>query len=419
MLRVKLKYSLQVTHELMAIPRFQQQMPNLGGVGNEFQSIRSSCERCRLQKLKCTLPDGSDIRGPCQRCARAQVECVFGRRRKASRISEPNRRFDTTSYNKVIAASNSTPTASEGLTRLTLTSPDIELPVASTSYNVLDWSMIQLQNEKNKPMDFGNDIGSYDLQHRHGLDDSFLLDADQLYSTQWSSPEKSRSQSVEAMSGRSSDSSCRTQQLLDLLSKMQQQLKLLKEGPWQFGSIFSLDEYPIGAILHLKQEFIVAIAPILGCSSESLGGNTSSASSSFDGTEVDDLEPVLVLSGYMSLMRIYSIVFGHFQTYLSQMPSHSQSLASSTTSPNLQLSELPCANTGHELGRIHMALCMLQSSLGDVEKHLGTGGVVARDMVMTQLSKAVRSSGKLKDGDDVLSRQGTAVKELLREKMSL
>ncbi len=40
-------------------------------------SIRLSCDRCRLQKLKCAVPAGSDI---CERCTRAKVPCLFGRR---------------------------------------------------------------------------------------------------------------------------------------------------------------------------------------------------------------------------------------------------------------------------------------------------------------------------------------------------
>ncbi|KAK4247712.1 hypothetical protein C7999DRAFT_14287 [Corynascus novoguineensis] len=53
---------------------------------NALQSIRSSCDRCRLQKLKCTVqtaePDGPMV---CERCVRAKVPCVFGRRRRASK----------------------------------------------------------------------------------------------------------------------------------------------------------------------------------------------------------------------------------------------------------------------------------------------------------------------------------------------
>ena len=45
-------------------------------------SLRSSCNRCRFQKLKCTpaprrLSIGEDT---CQRCFRAKVPCIFSRR---------------------------------------------------------------------------------------------------------------------------------------------------------------------------------------------------------------------------------------------------------------------------------------------------------------------------------------------------
>lgn len=399
----------------MAPPCLQQQMPPPAGTGNGFQSIRSSCERCRFQKLKCTVPAGYDDRGPCQRCARARVECVFGRRRRASRISNPKRRAETTSFNEASLGSLVT---SSGPPCLALAGPDIEPPVESAIYDVQGWDNIQLQDVMDKATDFANGISSYDLQLGNGLDDIFLFDTDRSDSTQCSPTAQSQNQSAEGMTG-SSDSSGMVQQLLALLSEMQQRLKMLKEGPWQFGSICGLDDYPIGTVLHLSQQFSVIVDPFLRGVSESFNENTSTPSSS-DGTAVDGLATLLVLSGYMSLMRIYSIVLGHFQTHLSQMPSHGQSLASSTTSPTMQLGELPCANTAHGLGRIHTALCMLQDSLNGVEGQMGRGGVVARDMVMALLRKeAMLSSGNLQDGGSGLSGQATAVKGLLLERMSL
>jgi len=283
-------------------------------------------------------------------------------------------------------------------------------------YDMQGWGSIQLQDVMDKATDFANNISSYDLQHGNGLDDISLFDTDQSDSTQCSPTGQSQNQPAGGMIG-SSDSNGMVQQLLALLSEMQQRLKMLKEGPWQFGSIRGLDDYPIGTVLHLSQQFSVIVGPFL---SEPFNENTSTPSSSSDGTAVDALATLLVLSGYMSLMRIYSIVLGHFQTHLSQMPSHGQSLASSTTSPTLQLGELPCANTAHGLGRIHTALCMLQDSLNGVEGQMGRGGVVARDMVMALLRKeAMLSSGNLQGGGSGLSRQATAVKGLLREKMSL
>ena len=49
------------------------------------QSIRSSCDRCRLQKLRCTVPTNAE---KCERCARAKVDCVFSRRARTRRTSD-------------------------------------------------------------------------------------------------------------------------------------------------------------------------------------------------------------------------------------------------------------------------------------------------------------------------------------------
>ncbi|KAJ5714952.1 uncharacterized protein N7483_012133 [Penicillium malachiteum] len=52
----------------------------------DFQSRRSSCERCRFHKLRCTVvSDSSDGSPRCVRCMRAKVDCVFGRRARGKR----------------------------------------------------------------------------------------------------------------------------------------------------------------------------------------------------------------------------------------------------------------------------------------------------------------------------------------------
>ncbi|KAH6627205.1 hypothetical protein B0J18DRAFT_163414 [Chaetomium sp. MPI-SDFR-AT-0129] len=84
-----------------------------------LQSIRSSCDRCRLQKLKCTVqavePDGRMV---CERCVRAKVPCVFGRRRRASRPSESKKQQQQADKESNAATTSSTtPTAAANLKR--------------------------------------------------------------------------------------------------------------------------------------------------------------------------------------------------------------------------------------------------------------------------------------------------------------
>ncbi|KAI1414157.1 hypothetical protein F5Y13DRAFT_159918 [Hypoxylon sp. FL1857] len=402
----------------MAVPYLQQPMSPPTGTSDAFQSIRSSCERCRFQKLKC-VPIGSDGRGSCQRCARAKVECVFGRRRRASRINESKRKAEVTQFNEASLASPVTPTASSRPPSLTLTASDLEPSVGSVMYDAQGWDNIQLQDVIEKAADFANNINNCEYQHENELDDIFLFDTDQSNSTQCSPARQSQTQPLEGVIG-GNDYGGVVQQLLTLLSEMQQRVKMLKEVPWQFGSVRGLDDYPIGTVLHLSQRFSVIIGPFLRSTSESVNQSTSSSSSVSDGVAVDALTTLLVVSGHISLMRMYSIVLGHFQAHLSQMPNHYPTLASDTMSPTLQLGELPCANTAQGLSRIHTALCMLQDSLSGVEGQMRRAGVLTRDIIITLLSQKPMLLGEnIQDGSGGLSKQTTAVRGLLREKMSL
>ncbi|OTA57458.1 hypothetical protein K449DRAFT_424837 [Hypoxylon sp. EC38] len=401
----------------MAVPYLQQPMSPPTEAGDAFQSIRSSCERCRFQKLKC-VPIGCDSRGSCQRCARARVECVFGRRRRASRISESKRRTETTRFDETSLASPVTPASSSQLPSLTLTAPDTESSVESVMYDVQSWDSVQLQDVMDRATDFANSINNYEFQHENGLDDILLSDMGQSNSTQCSPASQPQNQSLESMTS-GNDYGGVVQQLLALLSDTQQRVKMLKEVRWQFGSTRGLDDYPIGPVLHLSQRFSVIIGPFLSSTSDSLNESTGHSSSCSGGVAVDALTTLLIVSGHVSLMRMYSIVLGHFQMHLSQMPNR-QTLASSAMSPTLQLGELPYANTAQGVGRIHTALCMLQDSLNSVEGQMRRAGIITLDIVTALLrEKPMLSGGNIQDGSSGLSKQTTAVKGLLREKMSL
>ncbi|PLB40121.1 Zn(II)2Cys6 transcription factor domain-containing protein [Aspergillus candidus] len=49
------------------------------------ESYRTSCDRCRLQKLRCVPSFDSDWPSACQRCTRAKAPCVYGRRARSGR----------------------------------------------------------------------------------------------------------------------------------------------------------------------------------------------------------------------------------------------------------------------------------------------------------------------------------------------
>lgn len=233
------------------------------------------------------------------------------------------------------------------------------------------------------------------------------------------------------------------QRLLSLIADIQQRLKTLEQGPWQNDYTRSMDDYPVGTILHLSQEFGVVAGPVLNRASATIrtsiasrnqvadaGGQGEPRSHGHEATvtsvgTVDTASTLLVLGGYMWLMRIYDIVLSHFQAHLSRV-SHGGDTTSyqsgviigPNTSPTLQLGELPSTSTTPDLGRIHTAMCMLLGALREIEGQLGRGGSVARNLVVGLLTQeAIQGAGDLHDSCAGLGAKVQSVKELLRERM--
>jgi hypothetical protein len=226
------------------------------------------------------------------------------------------------------------------------------------------------------------------------------------------------------------------ERLVTLIAEMQQCLQILEHGPWQNDCTNNLNDYPIGTVLHLSQEFSTIASPVLskGCSVATIRpqGYASAIENSKDREEPinksndidgrsDTMTTLLVLSGYMSLARIYSIVLRQFQANLSSVPSKSNTdnasgMHHADTNPTLQLGELPCTSAAPVLGKIHTALRMLLVALHGVEEKLGPGGAVARNLVVALLAQeAVIGTSEFHGG---LSRKMQHIKELLQEKMN-
>lgn len=322
-------------------------------------------------------------------------------------------------------------------------------------------------------------IGGWDLlQHGFGLEEAYIAEAEPdlldpvLQSPSLSLPGLRNQDSNITVSGStiaadtstSSPSSATIpgQRLLALIAEMQQGLKMLEEGPWQHHG-HSLDEYPVGTVLHLSEEFAAITGSVLSKASCAVGapssrmpdvvstGGAHTASKGSDGkfrveggsglesppgsskgNDYDTTSTLLVLVGYMLLIRIYGIVLGHFQLHLTRIPSvsnlgnmmpgHAGSAgnASTSTSPSLQLGQLSYASAVPDLGRIHTAVCMLLAALHGVEEQLGRGGAVGRNQLVTLLTQeAVLRAGELQDGCGGLGGKVRSVKELLREKIGL
>lgn len=302
-----------------------------------------------------------------------------------------------------------------------------------------------------------SDMAGYDwLQSEFALEDRNMFDVDpsdfaswsQLatltVAASWPTTEGMVAVSNTASSIKNSNGVLIGQRLTTLVSEIQQQLRKLEEGPWHTDRPCSLDDYPIGTILELSQQFSTIAGPILR-STVCIGGGSEGGSDDDEGDNktasvmADTPTMLLVMCGYMWLVRIYGVVLGHFQKHLHRMPTNHQFGTTTTgvrgpcsvTSPidgggdstnmaaagqALRLGELPCADMALGLQQIHMAVRMLLEVLHDIEGHLGRGAGVARDMAVTLLL----NSGRRQDGSSGgLGKKATAVKELLREKMGL
>ncbi|OPB40676.1 hypothetical protein A0O28_0007560 [Trichoderma guizhouense] len=225
------------------------------------------------------------------------------------------------------------------------------------------------------------------------------------------------------------------QRLTALVSEIQQQLRRLEEGPWHTDSTHSLHDYPVGTILELSQQFSAIAGSILSSTVCTSGGLEEAGSDEDNDNSgrtagcatADTPTMLLIMCGYIWLVRIYGIVMGHFHKHLDRMPTGDPrhlirttagviSPITSGVSTKLRLGELPCTDVALSLQQIHTAVRMLLDVLHEIEGHLGRGAVAACDMAVALLLNSGRPQNGSSRG---LGIKAAAVKKLLREKMGL
>jgi hypothetical protein len=276
------------------------------------------------------------------------------------------------------------------------------------------------------------------------LDPELLASAPPSTSTSTGSPTRPLPDSTMTMGGDMSPlttASVAGRRLPALIAEMQQRLEALENGAWLHDSAQSFDHYPIGAVLRLSQEFGALAGQVLGMAATYGGGGPDVGGLSMmvaggggSPYELGRGNPfmaeggsstatvLLVLGGYVFLVRLYGLVLGHFHAHLNRIPSGSLGgpAPTATTSPTLQLGELPSGGAMPDVSRIHAALGMLLAALHSVEEQLGQGGELAREMVVSILTQGSGvEPAKLQDGFGDLGEKVRSVKELLREKMGL
>ncbi len=391
------------------------------------QSIRSSCDRCRFQKLKCTVSSEAE---KCDRCARAKVDCIFGRRARARRLSDVQNATDRTSgdYKNV----SDPPRMNQG--PLSPITPD-SLSECQVNDNALldshsryrgSWSSSQYGghssditiDELGDSIFYGFEaLREHQTDHgRNGPDPfnftmpSTFIDRPESetlspFGQDGGAPPYYRIRTTQdGEMGRDSPLEDRVshaiRRLSTLIAEIYDTCGMLKDSPWaSMSHPTGLNDYPIGRILHLSHEFTnilqriawttgmrsapeldptfppdrlepqvppTAYTSIYGLatplSASSVIGQTAglleaglhdggvSTSNSFQPAVegrgfVDAPAMLLMLSCFISLTKLYGIVFTHFESHLSGLPPASLSSAPAgiglVRGRGLQLGELP------------------------------------------------------------------------------
>lgn len=503
-------------------------------------SVRLSCDRCRAHKLKCPVVAGTKT---CQRCERARATCVFGRRAPSKRkLSETGLEQGESASKQIPPCSPVQPSTATPLHLPTPPSTIASAPPEATSASgcpalspekplessVASTPMLQPIPEidpgcvDDPTVWEGPSLGSYCLgpnpsgfecnggtvtfdwlnaEPDFSLKEPTTFDLDQSdFASCWSgsgshvatTPTTSLSRPEDGSSVATGDSPGSTQsisfispcqQLTNLVSDIQQQLRTLEESPWHTNTTRSLADYPVGTILSLAQQLSALAGPILSKTSPIDGRlddygrddytqdrtDTKTNISAITGSPTPTM--LLIMCGYIWLVRIYTVVLSHFQQHLkSENSNHHNSKPSNLTqrlnSPpsvsmnmsiptaaagagqlppsNLRLSDLSCADNTDllTLQQVYTAVRMLLDAMHEIETHLGRGGAVARAMAIAMLLNPSSSSvTRCQDGQDAcwdhtglpvvgtgdcsgwtragLERLTKEVKGLLREKMGL
>lgn len=461
-------------------------MESSGATDDASLSIRNSCNRCRAHKLKCTIQsesDGSNKAKACKRCARAMVDCVFSRRKKPKRCARDDPGGAGTHAAGALAphplspdgSSTSIPTdwspSSPTLTedpRTWATEAVLATPVtahAEDAFGVWAQPLPALTNgplaDTHQPVtiDEGfNFVAKY-------VEDNSMLDGLQpsvdmgiqidpaLSHTYQESPHSLVMVGTEspvtmaAVSERGST----TRALLRLASDLYERLEALRHGPWAGHGCDTFDDYPVGSVLHLSEEFArLATATPGGIDLGQLQQQARFGSAWFanylNGTSSSSLHQdapatlVLAACGVM-LAQLFDVVLCHLQNHLQH---HHGNMARSTTTegegpftdPTVCLGDLPPSNASNS--RTYTAIRMLLASLDKAERTLGLppqaspfGGYMDHPLgfvgnsarwdhqAMGGSLSAPASFNSLQDAFTALRRRATEARDLLRTMMDL
>lgn len=273
-------------------------MMSSSSASDELLSIRTSCDRCRSQKLKCLIkpsPGTAIAAISCERCARAMVPCTFSRRnrykRKAS-ASDEKEKIKTSAVLK--SDGHARPTS---LPHFAFLNNQLPLPMGPNPTTIarcmktpeeeifdfeFGWNQTPAQgvlelsgplNTLQQPPRTDEPIKSVFEAHGFVHHENILSNNMNLRGQRNDDPTQGRHEVSPAASERhdsqlystdlpnfaertvTSRRSTSARMLLALASDLYERLETLETGPWHFKDSYrSLDTYPIGAIINLSQQ---------------------------------------------------------------------------------------------------------------------------------------------------------------------
>ncbi|KAI0115702.1 hypothetical protein GGR51DRAFT_556145 [Nemania sp. FL0031] len=320
-------------------------------------SIRASCERCRLHKLKCIASSSNSLTNEarCQRCIRAATECVFSRRSSSKRRQASSEDIDPLYQNNTLPAPSldesalMRPTMSFDLDEGQSDNPGLNFSSSNTYFTAQNPALHYGMGLIDPKMQFQLPVQSLNnqslhLSHSLGVltpeSETAGLVGNETSSSLAGSSASSMSTSTVLDGQQMYPRRVATKSLLTLAMTLEETLDKLANQTWeQEANRSSFDHYPVGSVLHLFQEFIDTIAGLGELRSRDHLRNDqqdfkhgtphfyqpkadestawrSTAPLAKSTPKLDTSLVLLVLSCYATLTRIGTTVLGHFKQHL-------------------------------------------------------------------------------------------------------
>ncbi|KAK6599854.1 hypothetical protein H4I95_08729 [Botrytis cinerea] len=338
-----------------------------------FPSVRASCDRCQIHKLKCIVnAEDKSVQQKCTRCIRPKVECVYSKRARPKRQNN-------------LESEGSSGEGEMGLLTPPNGSPDIWAMLNTADFGVrLDESTMTFGN-------FAQISSGVASASASGLHVCSMLDVvpNQILGaglvTESTTPKFEQNSALNSSTriappfmhdytqSRTNgsidiDGALPITRLSNLMVDIYRTLAILTGSSHATKHhSFNFCEYPIGTILHLARTPVEIIPQ-----GTSLFHTASAFTQDMTGDPMDAPTKMLATSCYSSLRHLYYLVLTHFETYLRMtLPAFTGELPSHNAAgvKTLQLGGLPL--TDEVSSRLGTAVKLMLVALRSTEDMLG------------------------------------------------